>query len=223
MKVQVDVSKDVEEGSLNALPPSGITESDDKAEKFTKHPESSLEELQKHQEQQEEKIFQNPTDEESTTSLNEKQEGKDNMEVNSQPQGPSDTETVIAATSSNVPSQIASEEENDVPVIPRSRPKKDFEAHVQKEELPNTQEKRVSEECDSTLISTEEESKIPKIPSERPKRRAPPPVPKNLLQELRPFKKCYKNNSNKICIIMVILQLLPLQQILLKTHRFFYY
>lgn len=57
MKVQVDVSKDVEEGSLNALPPSGITESDDKAEKFTKHPESSLEELQKHQEQQEEKNF----------------------------------------------------------------------------------------------------------------------------------------------------------------------
>ncbi|AJR48529.1 Aim21p [Saccharomyces cerevisiae YJM1387] len=197
MKVQVDVSKDVEEGSLNALPPSGITESDDKAEKFTKHPESSLEELQKHQEQQEEKIFQNPTDEESTTSLNEKQEGKDNMEVNSQPQGPSDTETVIAATSSNVPSQIASEEENDVPVIPRSRPKKDFEAHVQKEELPNTQEKRVSEECDSTLISTEEESKIPKIPSERPKRRAPPPVPKKPSSRIAAFQEMLQKQQQQ--------------------------
>ncbi|PJP08430.1 Aim21p [Saccharomyces cerevisiae] len=197
MKVQVDVSKDVEEGSLNALPPSGITESDDKAEKFTKHPESSLEELQKHQEQQEEKIFQNPTDEESTTSLNEKQEGKDNMEVNSQPQGPSATETVIAATSSNVPSQIASEEENDVPVIPRSRPKKDFEAHVQKEELPNTQEKRVSEECDSTLISTEEESKIPKIPSERPKRRAPPPVPKKPSSRIAAFQEMLQKQQQQ--------------------------
>lgn len=197
MKVPVDVSKDVEEGSLNALPPSGITESDDKAEKFTKHPESSLEELQKHQEQQEEKIFQNPTDEESTTSLNEKQEGKDNMEVNSQPQGPSDTETVIAATSSNVPSQIASEEENDVPVIPRSRPKKDFEAHVQKEELPNTQEKLVSEECDSTLVSTEEESKIPKIPSERPKRRAPPPVPKKPSSRIAAFQEMLQKQQQQ--------------------------
>ncbi|CAI7246561.1 CGH_1_collapsed_G0027690.mRNA.1.CDS.1 [Saccharomyces cerevisiae] len=162
MKVPVDVSKDVEEGSLNALPPSGINPPDDIL-KSSLNILNLFVRFMKHQEQQEEKIFQNPTDEESNTSLNEKQEGKDNMEVNSQPQGPS--EQLSPKLVSN--------------------------------ELPNTQEKLVSEECDSTLISTEEESKIPKIPSERPKRRAPPPVPKKPSSRIAAFQEMLQKQQQQ--------------------------
>lgn len=196
MTLPVNVGKDVGEDSFIAQPSPGIVESDDKAGKLTKLPESSFEELQEHQEQQEEKLFQNPIDEKSTTSLNEKRENKDNTEVNPQPNRPSTSGTITPATNTNIPSQPKSEEDNDVPLIPRSRPKKDIEASVQKEELPNVEKKLKSEEHDSSQGSTGEESRIPKVPSERPKRRAPP-VPKKPSSRIAAFQEMLQKQQQQ--------------------------
>ncbi|CAI4039759.1 hypothetical protein SMKI_09G1690 [Saccharomyces mikatae IFO 1815] len=195
VELPVDVDKEVEEDSVQSS--GAATGSGVKAEKFTKLSESSFEELQKHQEQQEEKIFQNPTDEESTTSLNEKLEAENNLEVNRQPNRLPAPAKITQTTGTNIHSQSQGEQANDIPVIPRSRPKKDLQAGLGKEESFNVENKPTPEEHDSTHVDAEEKSEIPKVPSERPKRRAPPPVPKKPSSRIAAFQEMLQKQQQQ--------------------------
>lgn len=193
----VDVNKNVEDDKSCAQAWTENADSGVKAAKITKLAESSFEELQKHQEEQEKKIFQNPTEEESTTSLNDKAGIENSAEENPQPAISSTSIVAVPANGIKIPSKSKSEQGNNIPMVPQSRPRRNLEASVKKEGSPNVENKPILEEQDPIEVDAEEKHKSPVLPVERPKKHAPPPVPKKPSSRIAAFQEMLQKRQQQ--------------------------
>ncbi|CAI4065622.1 hypothetical protein SUVZ_09G1600 [Saccharomyces uvarum] len=192
----VDVSKGLKEDENTAPISARITESDGEAGNATEPPEPRSKGLQKYEEEQENELFENPGEEESISSLHKKLEIENNTEEDLH-QGKSSTPAMLTPEADlKVSSQLKSGPEN-TPVVPQSRPKKDLDSDVKKEESLNQENIPFPEEQDLTKADTEAKSASPKVPVERPRKRAPPPVPKKPSSRIAAFQEMLQKQQQQ--------------------------
>lgn len=227
----LDVCRDLKEGNNTAPVSAGTTRSGDEAGNATELPEPRSEGLEKHEEEQEKELYENPAQKESIGS-NEKLEIKNNTKEDLQEGKPSSPGTVTLAVDSKVSSQLKSEAENtpavdsqvssqleiepentpevglkvssqlksgpeNTPVVPQSRPKKDLDSDVKKEESSNQENEPFPEEQDTTEDDIEAKDTSPKVPVERPRKRAPPPVPKKPSSRIAAFQEMLQKQQQQ--------------------------